>query len=130
MVQDQLSIVSTAFQCAGLGLVTVLFVILLGTVRRSFLRDWTLGWGCMTLFLLATLGGFLSMTLHPVAFTVYCFFEYCAAYFWLTGCRHLANDTGPIRREIWLVVPALALASGLPLTMRNLNGLIAVHMLV
>src|SRR5438552_14963844 len=89
MDQDQLSIVSTAFQCAGLGLVAVLCVILLGTVRRSFLRDWTVGWGCMTLSLLAILGGFLSETFHPVAFTGYCFLEYCAAYFWLTGCRHL-----------------------------------------
>src|SRR5262245_60642500 len=105
------SFVGTMIQLTGTLLVSVLCSILLQTVRTPFLSYWAYGWGAQSialLCLLLTLPQRLRFT-EPVLLPVYCFAEYAAGFFWIAGCRSLANGTRLVPRDaIWIFPAAIA----------------------
>jgi diguanylate cyclase (GGDEF)-like protein len=127
---QEASIVGTAIQVIGAGLIGILCYLIGRTIRHPFLRYWSAGWASFTVALFALLVAFIQPSTYPLTFPVYCLGAYVGGYLWLAGCLHLTRGMPLTARDGWFAVPAATLAVALPVFFSTINGLMSVHGLV
>ena len=109
----QSSIVTLVTQTVAIGLVTVVSYLLSRSIRRTSLRYWTAGWLCLSIALVAQLaatstsgGGFPLGALSLLG-------EYAFAFLFIAGCRNHAAGFRLGRKDLWTLVPGVAIAAAL-----------------
>src|SRR5439155_25103207 len=79
------SVIGTAVQVTGAGLIGILCYLLGRTVRHPLLRYWSAGWACLTVGLFALLIAFLRPASQPLTFRIFCYLEYGAGILFVAG---------------------------------------------
>jgi diguanylate cyclase (GGDEF)-like protein len=125
------SLIALLVQAAGAWLLASLCVVLYRTARSTALGFWAAAWLSLFVAVACLWGAFFSGALRAPAQFVYILGEYLFGYLLLAGCWIYAGLTGPSKRELWLVVPAVILAWSEPRAgTHGFNAFFFVHTLI
>ena len=98
-----LSAVGLIIQCAGIVLITSLFVFMTRSIRRAFLDYWTAGWMCMSVALVSLAMSSRPGSLVSLDYFIYFLGEYAFGFLFIAGCRNYGGGDKLGRRDwAWL----------------------------
>ena len=121
------SSVGLAIQCVGIVLVTVLTFSMRASIRNASLKYWTTAWSCLSLSLLSLFIGFHVVTDQKFFYAIYFLGEYAFGFMFMAGCRYHSAGELLRPRHLFLLVPAIAIATVLPFLSRDFNDLFMVQ---
>ncbi|HKP87497.1 MAG TPA: GGDEF domain-containing protein [Blastocatellia bacterium] len=130
MESENLSIIGLTIQCAGILLVTILSFFMTRSFRRAFLDYWTVAWIALSVALLSLSVAFRLPHLGKLYYPIYFFGEYAFGYLFVAGCRNYASDERLTRRQLYLLIPASAVAVAMPHLSNDFSVLFIPHALI
>lgn len=119
--------VGLAIQCIGILLVALLSLSLRSSINSASLRFWTRAWISLALALLSLFASFQFESKHNLFYSIYFFGEYAFGLFFIAGCRFHASGKSLSKKYYLLLLPAAAIATGLPQASRDFNDLFLIQ---
>ena len=119
--------VGLAIQCVGVLLVTLLSNFMRSSIKSNALRYWTASWASLSLALLSLFLGFHLPGKQTILYSAYFLGEYLFALLFIAGCRSLVTGASLTRKQIYFLVPTVAVSLVLPYASRDFNDLFMIH---
>ena len=119
--------VGLAIQCIGIVLVALLSFSMRGSIKSPSLAYWTGAWTCLALALTSLVVAFHVPAVRVPFLSLYFFGEYAFGLMFVAGCRYFANGSVSRRWFACLLIPALAVAVGLPFVSADFNDLFMIQ---
>ena len=105
---SQYGLLTTLLQALGVGCIACLLIPLARILPGRFLHYWAIGWGCLTIALIAVLGALTrssDLTIRILCLFLYVFCEYLFAFLLWAGCREAVTGQGLAARDGLLIIP-------------------------
>lgn len=119
--------VGLAIQCVGVLLITLLSNFMRSSIKSKALRYWTASWAILSLALLSLFVGFHLTSRQTIFYSGYFLGEYVFALLFIAGCRSQVKGTTLTRKQLYFLIPAVALSFLLPFASRDFNDLFMIH---
>jgi diguanylate cyclase (GGDEF)-like protein len=123
----ELSHLAFNIQALSIPPVAVLLLQLARAVGGRYLVYWAVAWVVLAAALLCLRVAISAdAATTRLAFSVYCCLEYAAGFFLWAGCRNLTTGA-PLRRDAWVLLPALAFGLAAPWVLATADHVYVYH---
>ena len=119
--------VGLAIQCVGVLLITLLSVFMQSSIKSHALRYWTASWASLSCSLLSLFIGFQLAPKQTIFSSLYFFGEYLFGLLFIAGCRNQTSGALISKKQLYIIIPAVAVSLVLPHASRDFNDLFMIH---